>query len=223
MTRVLIVDDHLLIAVGLQLALSARGWNVETTAGPTAAAVIDHARRLQPRSVLLDIELGAGVGSGIDLIKPLRSTGASVVMLTAQTRRTVLAACLEQGAAGWISKNAFVDDVVARLHDVLEGRPLVSGNTRAAMIDELHLERADLRRALSPFDRLTARERDVLAALVDGLTAEEIAEAQFVSLTTVRSQIRGILQKLGVRSQLAAVACANRVGWTPHAATFAAA
>ena len=157
--RVLIVDDHVLIAVGLQLALSARGWEVETTDGPTAAAVIDHARRFQPQSVLLDIELGDGVGSGIDLIKPLRATGADVVMLTAQTRRAVLAACLEQGAAGWIGKDAFLDEVVARLHDVLEGRPLIGCGAREAMIDELRLERAGLRRALSPFERLTARER----------------------------------------------------------------
>ena len=48
-----------------------------------------------------------------------------------------------------------------------------------------------------------------------GCPAEEIAEAQFVAVTTVRSQVRGILQKLGVRSQLAAVATANRAGWTP--------
>ena len=57
------------------------------------------------------------------------------------------------------------------------------------------------------------RECEVLAALIDGLSAEEIAETQYVALTTVRSQIRAVLQKLGVRSQLAAVAQANRVGW----------
>jgi DNA-binding NarL/FixJ family response regulator len=84
------------------------------------------------------------------------------------------------------------------------------------MLDELRIERAGLRRALSPFERLTARERKVLAALVEGLSAEEIAESHFVSLTTVRSQIRAVLQKLGVRSQLAAVAYANRVGWTDN-------
>lgn len=55
----------------------------------------------------------------------------------------------------------------------------------------------------------------MLASLVDGLSAEEIAEEHFVALTTIRSQIRGILQKLGVRSQLAAVAMANRACWTP--------
>ena len=75
--RVLIVEDHVLVAVSLQLALSARGWEVETTDGPTAADVVDHARRFQPQSVLLDIDLGHGVGSGIDLIKPLARSVAT--------------------------------------------------------------------------------------------------------------------------------------------------
>ena len=69
--RVLIVEDHALVAIGLQLALSARGWEVETTDGPTAADVIEHAQRFQPQVVLCDINLGEGVGSGIDLDRPV--------------------------------------------------------------------------------------------------------------------------------------------------------
>jgi two-component system nitrate/nitrite response regulator NarL len=222
-TRVLIVEDHALVAVGLQLALSARDWTVEITDGPTTADVIDHARRFQPECVLLDINLGEGVGSGIDLIAPLRATGSEVVMLTAETRRTVLAACLEQGAAGWIGKDTFLDQVVTTITDVLAGTPLIGRTTREALTDELRIERAGMRRALSPFEQLTQRERRVLAALVDGMSAEEIAEAHFVALTTVRSQIRAVLQKLGVRSQLAAVAHANRVGWKPDAGALVAA
>lgn len=134
-------------------------------------------------------------------------------MLTAETRRTVLAACLEQGAAGWIGKDVFLDVVEATLHDVAAGNPLIGRVTRETLIDELRIERAGQRKALTPFERLTIRERRVLAALVEGMSAEEIADAHFVALTTVRSQIRAVLQKLGVRSQLAAVAHANRVGW----------
>jgi two-component system nitrate/nitrite response regulator NarL len=221
--RVLIVEDHALVATGLQLALTARGWEVATTDGPTAADVLHHAGSFQPQVVLLDIDLGEGVGSGVDLIAPLLGTGAQVVMLTAETRRTVLAACLEEGAAGWIGKHIFLDEVVTTLNDVLAGTPLIGCAAREAMIDELRIERAGMRKALTPFERLTARERDVLAALVDGLSAEEIAESQFVALTTVRSQIRAVLQKLGVRSQLAAVAQANRVGWTSHRAQLSVA
>jgi DNA-binding NarL/FixJ family response regulator len=86
----------------------------------------------------------------------------------------------------------------------------VLGRTdHASLLDQLRMERAGVQRAQQAFSRLTHREALVLGALIDGLSAEEIAEAHFVALTTVRSQIRAILQKLGVRSQLAAVAVAS--------------
>ena len=103
-------------------------------------------------------------------------------MLTAETHRGVLAASVEAGAAGWLGKDVFLDDFEAALDDVLAGTPLIGGAHREAMIDELRIERAGRRRALEPFEQLTLREREVLAALVDGLSAEEIAETQFVAL-----------------------------------------
>jgi DNA-binding NarL/FixJ family response regulator len=77
------------------------------------------------------------------------------------------------------------------------------------LLERLRLERASTPRVETTFEALTQREALVLAALTDGLNAEEIARAHFVALTTVRSQIRSVLQKLGVRSQLAAVAVAG--------------
>ena len=67
---------------------------------------------------------------------------------------------------------------------------------------------------LQLFAILTEREQVVLAELMEGHCAEEIANAAFVSISTVRSQIKAILQKLGVNSQLAAVALARRAGWS---------
>ena len=66
---------------------------------------------------------------------------------------------------------------------------------------------------LSVFATLTEREQSVLVELIEGHCAEDIAKASFVSISTVRSQIKAILQKLGVNSQLAAVAMARRAGW----------
>lgn len=67
-------------------------------------------------------------------------------------------------------------------------------------------------------DRLTRREREVLRGLVSGRRAADIADADFVSVTTVRNQIQSILTKLDAHSQLEAVAIAVRAGWTPLAA-----
>lgn len=207
--RVLIVEDQVLMAMGLQLALSGRGWEVETINGPTALHVIAHADRFKPQCVLLDIHLGGGVGSGIELIDPLLATGAQVLMLTAEMRRLVLAECIEAGAAGWIGKGAMLDELESTINHVLAGETLIGRTDRAALLDELRLERANTVRAHATFERLTHREALVLDALIDGLSAEEIADTQFVALTTVRTQIHAVLQKLGVRSQLAAVAVAS--------------
>ncbi|MGA3218808.1 MAG: helix-turn-helix transcriptional regulator [Acidimicrobiales bacterium] len=70
---------------------------------------------------------------------------------------------------------------------------------------------------LEVFEQLTRRERQVLLALMSGSTAQEISKESYVSLPTVRSQIRSILSKLGVSSQLAAVVLAYRSGWAPQA------
>lgn len=203
------VDHHELVALGLQLALSERCWDVETSSGPTGLDVVEHARRFQPECVLLDIHLGSGIGSGIELIRPLVATGAQVVMLTAERRRMNLAECIEAGATGWISKNAGLDEVDSILGHVLAGGTILGRADRAALLHDLRRERALTLRSHATFERLTQREALVLGALVDGLSAEEIADAHFVALTTVRSQIRAVLQKLGVRSQLAAVALAG--------------
>ena len=72
--------------------------------------------------------------------------------------------------------------------------------------------------ALEFFAVLTEREKFVLAELMEGHGAEQIAKAAVVSISTVRSQIKAILQKLGVNSQLAAVAMARRAGWSPESA-----
>ncbi|CAN5475619.1 response regulator transcription factor [soil metagenome] len=203
------VEHHELVALGLQLALSERCWDVETSSGPTGPDVVDHARRFEPEGVLLDIHLGSGIGSGIELIRPLVATGAQVVMLTAERRRMALAECVEAGAAGWISKEAGLDDVDSTLEYVIAGGSLIGRADRATLLHDLRCERALTLRSHATFERLTQREALVLGALVDGLSAEEIADAHFVALTTVRSQIRAVLQKLDVRSQLAAVALAG--------------
>jgi DNA-binding NarL/FixJ family response regulator len=214
MPRVLIVDDHPLVAIGLQLALRSMGWQVQVADGPTVDAVLERARTFEPDCVLVDLHLGE-LGSGRDLIGPLGATSRAVVMLTGETDRLLLAACVEAGAAGWISKTAFLDDIVAHLDDAIAGRPLVGVARRQELLEDLRVHRAGLERSRSPFQCLTPREQRVLGALVEGLSGDEIAVAQFVAVSTVRSQVKGILRKLGVRSQLAAVAMANRAGWAP--------
>ena len=153
--RVLVVEDHSLVAIGLQLALSAQGLGSGHNRRPDSQRIVEHANQFQPQCVLLDIGLGETVGSGIALIAPLLRDRSPSGDAHRRDPTTVLASCLEAGAAGWIGKDAFLDEVVATIATVLAGTPLIGCAAREAMIEELRIERAGRLRALSPFERLT--------------------------------------------------------------------
>ncbi|HVL05600.1 MAG TPA: response regulator transcription factor [Acidimicrobiales bacterium] len=211
--KVLIVEDHELLAGTMAMALRQQGMEVHSTAGPTAAAVVELGRTLAPVLVLLDLELGASVGSGLDLIRPLTEAGARVVMVTGVTDRARLGACIEAGAVGVVSKAAEFSALIDTVHRAIRGAPLLSADERQALLEEARRRRRADRNRLAPFDALSPREGEVLVHLLAGESAETIAEKTYVSLATVRSHIRAILLKLGVNSQLAAVALARNAGW----------
>jgi DNA-binding NarL/FixJ family response regulator len=212
---VLIVEDHGLLAESLLLALRAEGLDAERVAPVTIDGILSEAQRLSPTVVLLDLDLGGEIGSSGGRIPPLQELGAQVVMVTGITDPARLAECLEAGATGLIDKTTSFDQLVDSVREVAELGTIVSPTRREALLAELRRQRRDDQRRREPFERLTPREREVLAALMDGKPAEVIATESFVSLATVRSQIRTILLKLGVNSQLTAVALARRNGWTP--------
>lgn len=211
--RVLVVEDHELLAGTLALALRQEGLDVHTATGPTPDAVVDLARQLAPALVLLDLDLGPPLGDGLGLVPDLVATGARVVMVTGVTDRARLGACIEAGASGVVSKAAGFERLIAAVQHAAEGRPVMADDERHALLAETRAHRRAEDARLAPFRALTPREQAVLARLVAGESAETIAARSYVSLATVRSQIRSVLLKLGVNSQLAAVAVARDAGW----------
>ena len=212
---VLIIEDHELLAQSLVFALRAEGVQTETLKPMTTEQVLKVAEELRPTVVLLDLELGGEIGDSIPLIAPLEELGAQVMMVTGVTNRVRLAECLEAGAMGLIDKATPFDQLVEAVREIAELGSLVSPQQRHELLGELRRQRASDRERLEPFERLTSREQQVLAALMEGKSAEKIAEDSFVSLATVRSQIRAVLLKLDVNSQLAAVALARKNEWIP--------
>lgn len=213
--RILIVEDHDLLAQSLQLALRADGFTVELVTELTADGVLKQAHELRPEVVLLDLALGDDVGSSVPLIKPLRDLGASVVMVTGEEDRARLGECVEAGAIGIVAKSSSFDLLIEAVKEASELRSLLSPAERDELLAEMRRQHAEAERRLSAFSRLTNREQKVLAGLCEGKSAEQIAKEAFVSLATVRSQIHSLLQKLAVNSQIGAVAAARRAGWEP--------
>jgi DNA-binding NarL/FixJ family response regulator len=212
-SRVLLVEDHELLAQSVGFALSHEGHVVQASRLTSLSDVVREAEAVRPHVVLLDLDLGDTVGDGVALVQPLSALGARVLVVTGSTEQHRLGHCLEEGAAGVMSKRAPLDDLLRAVHATAEGRAPMPEGERLRLLKALREWRASQTERFAPFERLTPRERQVLAGLLEGRSAEVIAKEAVVSETTVRTQIRGVLTKLGVSSQLAAVALARRADW----------
>ena len=214
--RVLIIDDHLLFAESLELALSLEGYDVRRlelpAEGGSMATLRSLALRANPRTALLDLDLGR-FGDGVNLIGPLAKAGINVVVLTASEELGRWGGCMRLGARRVLPKSGALQQALATVRRLHQGLPVTSRDELETLLDAWARERQahdDLRRRL---DLLTPRERQVLGALIEGRTVRAISQESVVSEATVRTQVKSILNKLEVSSQLAAVGMANQVGW----------
>lgn len=205
---ILIVEDHRLLAQAVALALADRGLQVRLV---DPGALDDVVATVAPGAlVLLDLRLGRGRDGGT-AIGPLVDRGARVVVVTGTSDPLALGRALEAGALTIVDKHQPFADLVSAILAVRAGEvPPVDPRHRDA-VRAAHARRAEQDAARSVLDRLSVREGEVLDELCDGRSAQEIATAAGVSLTTVRAQIRAVLAKLGVRSQLQAVARAHEL------------
>ena len=210
--RLLLVDDHRLLVETLQMSLSQAGFDVSVAPCGSFAEVLAEAAAVQPTLVVLDLDL-QGAGFGYDLIGPLRELGAEVLVLTGTTDRMELARCLEAGALGVASKAAGFASVLDEVRRTAAGETVTPVTVRAQLLADLAAHRRAAERRRAPFEALSGRERDVLRLIGEGHQAAAIAQMSYVSLATVRTQIRSILLKLDVTSQVAAAALARQNGW----------
>ena len=217
-TRVLIIEDHVLFAESLELALSLEGYDVRTLALPEVGGSMSTLRstalRSNARIVLLDLDLGR-FGDGMSLIAPLARAGANVVVVTASTDRGRWGACVRQGARKILPKVRPLQEILSVVRRLHQGLPVMAPDELESLLDAWRSERAvtdDMRRRL---ELLTPREKQVLGYLIEGHNVREIARLGVVSEATVRSQVKSILSKLEVTSQLAAVGLAHHVYWQP--------
>ena len=178
---------------------------------PSIAGVLTTADYFEPQIVLLDLEINGAIA--VPLVAHLGARGIKVLVLTPMWNRgDLLAECIEAGAGGVFDKRDSFENFLAFLLDAASGMELEPSN-RQELLATLRIHRAENKTRMRPFELLSSRERTVLMSLTEGRSAEEIAALQFVSIATIRTQIRGILQKLGVTSQLAAVALAHGAHW----------
>ena len=204
-----VVDDHRLLAQSIAISLRQEG--VACTVAPLTdpVSLVAGIVAERPDVVLLDLDLGPGVGDGCALVAPLAAAGCRVLLVTATTDPVRLAAALGAGAVGVLDKTEPIEVLLEAATAAARGERVIDDvRERSLLRDARH--RQD---ALACFGRLTARETAVLRALGRGENVATIAATCYVSEATVRSQVRGVLTKLGAGSQLEAVALAHRAGW----------
>lgn len=218
--RVVILDDHALFAESLELALGVEQYTPlrldPPQAGTHVRVVVQSVLHHRPDTVLLDLHLG-DFGDSDPLIRPLAEAGVNVVIVSSTLDAARLGGCVQRGARAIVSKDRRLNEVLAVVRRLRTGLPVMSAEERESLIGAWRRERADSEESLARLALLSAREREVLADLMAGRSVREIAGRKVVAEATVRTQVKAVLAKLGVGSQLAAVGLAHRVGWRPPA------
>jgi DNA-binding NarL/FixJ family response regulator len=211
---VLVVDDHELVRTAIVAALRLHGVHANSCTGLTVANIVTEAAQQRPGLVLLDLDLGlAPDGRLIDgaaAVAPLCAQGRRVLVVSGSPNNSQVAAAIAAGAIGQVNKSVSFTTLVGVVVDASNGRRVMSIADRHRWLELHRLERFRRRRQQKLLDRLTPRERAVLERLAAGHRANAIAAEFVVTLSTVRSQIRSILTKLEVSSQLEAAALVRR-------------
>ena len=195
----LIVDDHEVVREGLRLALS-RAPNIrvigEAADGATAVALTE---RRKPDVVIMDVRMPGMDGLEATKLITRDDQNAAVLIFTAYSERMLLSRGLESGARGYILKEAPHETLLRAIEKVANGDGFVDPALMPAFLNGRERE-----------DMLTAREREILQLLADGMSNSDVAAKLFISQETVKSHVRHILTKLEADTRTHAVAIALR-------------
>jgi DNA-binding NarL/FixJ family response regulator len=207
--RVLVVDDHEVLASSLAMVLDAEPDIVTAGVAHTLDQARMSVRTVEPDVILLDHRMPDGDGvSAIPELRALRP-GVGIVVLTASAADHVLMAAIEAGASGFLSKTRSIDEVTAAVRAAAAGESVISPELLARLLPRFQ------RNGGHGATELTERERDVLALVAEGLSNAAIADRLVVSVHTVRNHIASMSAKLGAHSKLEALSIAVRQGLLP--------
>ncbi|MFC9594251.1 response regulator [Streptomyces sp. NPDC056944] len=200
MIRLLLAEDQGMMRGALALLLGME-HDIEVVAQVGRGdEIVDAALLARPDVALLDIELPGR--SGLDAAAALRDEvpECRVLILTTFGRPGYLRRAMEAGAAGFLVKDGPVEDLAEAVRQVLRGETVIDPALAAAAL------------SAGP-NPLTGRERDALAASVDGATIADIAAALHLSESTVRNYLSSAIGKTGTRNRMEAVRAARQQGW----------
>ena len=211
--RVLLVDDDDLMRAGLRSVLSSDETIEVVGEAGDGRGVVKLIRELRPELVLMDIRM-----PGLDGISATREVLAAepevkVVILTTFEEDDYIFEALSAGASGFLLKRTKPEELIAAIHTVADGDSLLSPSVTRRVIDRMATQPVPVR-ADRRIEDLTPREREVLELVARGLSNREIAENFVIEESTVKTHVKRILMKLGLRDRVQAVIFAYESGLT---------
>jgi len=204
--RILIVDDHEVVRVGLRTLLDRHpDFTVIDEAG-TVREAVEKTLSLQPEVVVMDVRLQGG--SGIEACRSImdKAPDTKVIILTSYAEDEMLFDAISAGAAGYVLKQIGGDDLVRAIERVGRGEALLDPSLVQKVF--ARVREAARKEEAAAFAELTDQELRVLAQVAEGKTNREIAKALYLGEGTVRNYVSSILSKLGLTNRAEAAAYA---------------
>ena len=202
MIRIAIVEDNKVLRQSLAQLFNKTGVFQCVADLGNLRNVVSEFNKTQPEIVLMDI--GLPDISGIEGVRTIKNNfpGMQVLMFTVIEDEEKIFEAIRAGASGYLLKKTPSGEIIEAVKQLYEGGAPMSPSIARKVLGSFHSQHGN---ALDPYN-LTSREKEVLYALADGLSYKKIADKYFVSISTVRTHICNIYQKLHVHSRAQAVA-----------------
>jgi two-component system nitrate/nitrite response regulator NarL len=202
--RVVVADDHPLYREGVVRALAASGRVEVVAQAEDGRGALEQIREHAPDVALIDYKLPHL--DGVSVVHAVTRDGLAtrVLLLSAFTDSGLVYEALQTGASGYLPKEAKRDEIVDAVLACARGETVLPAELTAGLVSEIRVRRA------SDTPVLTDREREILSMIAAGKSLPEIAKELYLGVTTVKTHVQHLYEKLGVSDRAAAVAEAMR-------------
>ncbi|QKS71865.1 response regulator transcription factor [Paenalkalicoccus suaedae] len=199
MIRVLFVDDHEMVRIGVTAYLKAQ-TDIEVVAEASdGTEAVELAAEHRPDIILMDLVMEPM--DGIEATKRIMESWpeAKIIIMTSFIDDDKVYPALEAGAHSYILKTSRAGEIAKAIRDTHAGKAVLEPEIATKLMTRVRQPK------VHPHDQLTERERDVLKLMTEGMSNQEIADELFIALKTVKVHVSNILHKLGVQDRTQAV------------------
>lgn len=208
--RVLLADDEPLVRRGLRALLDAEPDISVVGEASDGAEAVSEVRRTHPDVILMDVRMSRVDGiTATRLLTGLPGGGPAVIVITTFENDHYVFEALQAGARGFLLKRTVIDEIAGAIRVVQDAESLLFPASIRRLVDH-HGRRNGTRLAEA---NLTQREQEVLRLVAQGMSNSEIADTLFLGIETVKSHVRSLLAKIGVRDRVQAVIAAYESGF----------